>query len=246
MDMAGLLGRLFRRQRGPELRCSAVVPAAGSSTRMGGQDKLLLPLDGQPVLLHTLRALDMCPLITEIIVVTREELIVPISQLCRDGGLGKVRKVVVGGETRAHSVLAGLGELSPDAELAAIHDGARPLVSQTVLETVIRRASECGAAAPAVPVKDTVKRARDSVVEATLDRSELFAVQTPQVFQTDLIKTALARALAEGAALTDDCGAVERLGIGVALTEGDYCNLKVTTPEDLAVAEALLIWREES
>ena len=245
MDMAGLLGRLFRRQRTPELRCSAVVPAAGSSTRMEGQDKLLLPLEEQPVLLHTLRALELCPYITEIVVVTREELIVPIGQLCRDAALEKVRKVIVGGATRSHSVLAGLGELSPDAELAAIHDGARPLVSQAVLEAVIRRASECGAAAPAVPVKDTVKRARDGLVTATLDRAELRAVQTPQVFQVDLIKTALQKALEDGAELTDDCAAVERLGIGVALTEGDYCNLKLTTPEDLAVAEALLAWREE-
>ena len=231
--MAGLLGRLFRRRR-EELRCSAVVPAAGSSTRMG-KDKLLLPL----------RALDACPYITEIVVVTREELIVPIGQLCRDAALEKVRKVIVGGATRSHSVLAGLGELSPDAELAAIHDGARPLVSQAVLEAVIRRASECGAAAPAVPVKDTIKRARDGLVTATLDRAELRAVQTPQVFQVDLIKTALQKALEDGAELTDDCAAVERLGIGVALTEGDYCNLKLTTPEDLAVAEALLAWREE-
>ena len=241
--MAGLLGRLFRRRR-EELRCSAVVPAAGSSTRMG-KDKLLLPLGEQPVLLHTLRALDACPYITEIVVVTREELIVPTGQLCRDAALDKVRKVIVGGATRSHSVLAGLGELSPDAELAAIHDGARPLVSQAVLEAVIRRASECGAAAPAVPVKDTVKRARDGLVTATLDRAELRAVQTPQVFQVDLIKTALQKALEDGAELTDDCAAVERLGIGVALTEGDYCNLKLTTPEDLAVAEALLAWREE-
>ena len=210
-----------------------------------GQDKLLLPLGEQPVLLHTLRALELCPYITEIVVVTREELIVPIGQLCRDAALEKVRKVIVGGATRSHSVLAGLGELSQDAELAAIHDGARPLVSQAVLEAVIRRASECGAAAPAVPVKDTVKRARDGLVTATLDRAELRAVQTPQVFQVDLIKTALQKALEDGAELTDDCAAVERLGIGVALTEGDYCNLKLTTPEDLAVAEALLAWREE-
>ena len=241
--MAGLLGRLFRRRR-EELRCSAVVPAAGSSARMG-KDKLLLPLGEQPVLLHTLQALDACPYITEIVVVTREELIVPLGLLGRDAALATGRTVSGGGATRSHSVLAGLGELSLDAELAAIHDGARPLVSQAVLEAVIRRASECGAAAPAVPVKDTVKRARDGLVTATLDRAELRAVQTPQVFQVDLIKTALQKALEDGAELTDDCAAVERLGIGVALTEGDYCNLKLTTPEDLAVAEALLAWREE-
>ena len=244
--MAGLLSRFFGRERKEaSIRCWAVVPAAGSSSRMG-QDKLLLPLDGTPVILRTLRALEDCPHIAEIVVVTREDLIVPISGLCREAGLTKVAKVVRGGKTRKESVLAGLGGLSRGIDLAAIHDGARPLVSQAVLEAVIRRAAECGAAAPAVPVKDTVKRARDGLVAATLDRSELRAVQTPQVFQTDLIKTALARALAEGAELTDDCAAVERLGIGVALTEGDYCNLKLTTPEDLAVAEALLAWRDEA
>ena len=221
-----------------------MVPAAGSSTRMG-QDKVLLPLDGVPVIIRTLGALDNCPLIDEIVVVTREDLIVPISGLCRDAALSKVRKVVRGGDTRTRSVLAGVEELSRSIELAAIHDGARPLVSQQVLEEVIRRAAQCGAAAPAVPVKDTVKVARDGLVESTPDRSVLYAVQTPQVFQRDLIRGALTKALEAEAALTDDCSAVERLGIGVALTQGDYCNLKLTTPEDIAMAEALLAWRED-
>ena len=246
MDMAGLLGRLFRRQRTPELRCSAVVPAAGELHPDGGPGQAAPSLErSSPFYLHTLRALELCPYLGPRLSWSPEDLIVPIGQLCRDAGLSKVRKVIVGGATRTRSVLAGLGELSSGAELVAIHDGARPLVSQEVLETVILRAAECGAAAPAVPVKDTVKRARDSLVEATLERSELFAVQTPQVFQVDLIKAALVKALEDGAALTDDCGAVERLGIGVSLTQGDYCNLKITTPEDLAVAEALFAWREQ-
>lgn len=244
--MAGLLSRLFHKKGAPSIRCAAVVPAAGSSTRMAGRDKILLPLGDQPVLVHTLRALELCPHITEIVVVTRRDLIVPIGQLCRDCGFQKVTKVIPGGETRTRSVYNGVGEVSREAELIAIHDGARPLVSQAVLDAVITRAAQCGAAAPAVPVKDTVKRAKDGVVTATLDRSELFAVQTPQVFQADLIRTALARAIEEGAELTDDCGAVERLGIGVALTQGDYRNLKVTTPEDMVVAEALLEWEDET
>ena len=245
MDMAGLLGRLFRRQRTPELRCSAVVPAAGSSTRMEGQDKLLLPLEEQPVLLHTLRALELCPYLAEIIVVTREDLIVPIGQLCRDAGLSKVRKVIVGGATRTHSVLAGLGELSSGAELVAIHDGARPLVSQEVLETVILRAAECGAAAPAVPVKDTIKTvAEDGAVTGTPDRSTLRAVQTPQVFEADLLKAALQSALENEVPVTDDCSAVERLGKVVYLIDGDEENLKITTPVDLVIAEAILAERE--
>lgn len=244
--MAGLLSRLFGKKGAPSIRCAAVVPAAGSSTRMAGRDKILLPLGDQPVLVHTLRALELCPHITEIVVVTRRDLIVPIGQLCRDCGFQKVTKVIPGGETRTQSVLNGVSEVSKDAELIAIHDGARPLVTQSLLDAVITRASQCGAAAPAVPVKDTIKRAKDGVVSATLDRSELFAVQTPQVFQADLIRTALARAMEEGAELTDDCGAVERLGIGVVLTQGDYRNLKVTTPEDMAMAEALLEWEDET
>lgn len=243
--MAGLLSRFLHRERKEPIRCGAVVPAAGSSSRMG-QDKLLLPLDGTPVVVRTLRALEDCPLVAEIVVVTREDLIVPISQLCRDAGLTKVARVVRGGRTRTESVLAGLEELSRDIDLAAIHDGARPLVSQALLEEVITRGAHSGAAAPAVPVKDTIKVVREGVVERTPDRSALYAVQTPQVFQRDLITTALKQALAEGAALTDDCSAVERLGIGVAITRGDYCNLKLTTPEDMATAEALLAWRDKA
>ena len=240
MDMAGLLGRLFRRQRTPELRCSAVVPAAGSSTRMEGQDKLLLPLEEQPVLLHTLRALELCPYLAEIIVVTREDLIVPIGQLCRDAGLSKVRKVIVGGATRTHSVLAGLGELSSGAELVAIHDGARPLVSQEVLCQAIEKAAVTGAAAPAVPVTDTVKRAEDGLAAETVNRADLWAVQTPQVFEAGLIRAALEKALADGEELTDDCAAVERLGMKVSLTPGSRENLKITTPLDLVLGEAIL------
>ncbi|MFR4561597.1 MAG: 2-C-methyl-D-erythritol 4-phosphate cytidylyltransferase, partial [Flavonifractor plautii] len=183
MDMAGLLGRLFRRQRTPELRCSAVVPAAGSSTRMEGQDKLLLPLEEQPVLLHTLRALELCPYLAEIIVVTREDLIVPIGQLCRDAGLSKVCKVIVGGATRTHSVLAGLGELPSGVELVAIHDGARPLVSRGAGDGDFPPAS--AAQPPAVPVKDTVKRAQDSLVEARWSVRALCRADTPGV-QVDL------------------------------------------------------------
>lgn len=243
--MTGWLGRLFRKVQEADVRCGAVVPAAGSSVRMG-QDKLMLELDGQPVLIHTLRALDLCPYVEEIIVVTRREQIVPVAQLCKAYGLSKVVKVIAGGETRTQSVLAGVREISRHLELVAIHDGARPLVSQEVLSEVILRAAQCGAAAPAVPVKDTIKQAEDGVVTATLERDCLYAIQTPQVFEASLIKTALIRALEEHAALTDDCAAVERLGIGVALTKGSYRNLKITTPEDLAVGEALLNWRENS
>lgn len=146
--MAGWLGRLFHRKKDEPLRCTAVVAAAGSSARMEGQDKLLLLLGEQPVLVHALRALELCPYITEIVIVTREDRIVPVGQLCRDYAFSKVSKVIVGGDTRTASVLAGVREAEEGASLIAVHDGARPLVSQSVLEQVILRARECGAAAP--------------------------------------------------------------------------------------------------
>ncbi len=219
--------------------CSAVVVAAGSSTRMG-MDKLMLPLDETPVIVYTLRAVQAAPSVGEIILVTREDLIVPMSQLCQDYAISKVAKVVRGGASRTQSVRLGTLEVSGDAQVIAIHDGARPFVSAEVIERAVAQAMETGAAAPAVPVKDTIKVAHDGVVESTPDRACLFAVQTPQVFESSLIKAALQKALDDGLELTDDCAAVERLGMKVALTRGDERNIKLTTPEDLAVAQAIL------
>lgn len=230
----------FRRTKKPaEPRCGAVVVAAGSSTRMG-EDKILIPLEEEPVIVHTVRALELAPQITEIVVVTRQDLIVPVAQLCQDYGFEKVRKVVAGGASRLHSVRIGTLELSRDLELIAIHDGARPFVTQDVIEQVIRKAGECGAAAPAVPINDTVKEVRDGLVERTVDRTMLRAVQTPQVFDAGLIRAALQKALDDGAEVTDDCSVVERLGMRVALTPGDPFNLKLTTPEDLILARGIL------
>ena len=219
--------------------CSAVVVAAGSSTRMG-MDKLMLPLDETPVIVYTLRAVQAAPSVGEIILVTREDLIVPMSQLCQDYAISKVTKVVRGGASRTQSVRLGTLEVSGDAQVIAIHDGARPFVSAEVIERVVAQAMETGAAAPALPVKDAIKVAHDGVVESTPDQACLFAVQTPQVFESSLIKAALQKALDDGLELTDDCAAVERLGMKVALTRGDERNIKLTTPEDLAVAQAIL------
>ena len=240
----GLLKRLRKKQESQGPWCAAVVPAAGSSRRMEGQDKILLPLDDVPVLVHTLQALSASERIREIVVVTREDLIVPVGQLCRDCGLDKVTKVLVGGATRADSVLAGVEEVSARAEFIAVHDGARPLVTVEVIDEAIRKAAECGAAAPAVPVKDTIKRAVDGVVVETPDRAQLFAIQTPQVFDSDLLLGALHKAVEDGAAITDDCGAVERIGMKVCLTAGSYENIKITTPADMLVAEAILHSRD--
>lgn len=138
------------------------------------------------------------------------------------------------------SVLSGLREADPASELVAIHDAARPLVTKEIVDQTIQKAAVCGAAAPAIPVKDTIKRAVNGVVVSTLDRSELFAVQTPQVFEHGLILGALEKAMSDEVEVTDDCAAVERLGMTVSLTEGSYENIKLTTPEDILVAETIL------
>ena len=226
--------------------CSALVAAAGSSSRMGGVNKLLEPLDGIPVLVRTLTALQLSQRVDEIIVATREEDLVEISRLCRTYGISKCTKVIRGGESRVHSVLLAALEASQEATLLAVQDGARPLATPELIDRVISAAGRCGAAAPAVPIKDTVKVARDGgAVERTLDRDSLRAVQTPQVFEEDLLKAALQAAVDNGAAITDDCSAVERLGKVVFLVEGDESNIKITTPIDMVFAEAILREREE-
>ena len=226
-------------------RCAALVAAAGSSSRMGGVNKLLEPLDGIPVLARTLTALQLAEQVDEIVVATREEDLVEISHLCQTYGITKCTKVVRGGESRAHSVLMAALEASPETELLAVQDGARPLVTPELIGRVITAAARCDAAAPAVPVKDTVKTVReDGAVEQTLDRDALRAVQTPQVFQADLLKAALQSAVENQIPITDDCSAVERLGKVVYLIDGNEENLKITTPMDLVIAEAILAERE--
>lgn len=227
-------------------RCTALVAAAGNSSRMGGTNKLLQPLDGIPVLVRTLTSLQRAEQVDEIIVATREEDIVEISRLCHTYGISKCSKVIRGGESRVHSVLLAAMEASSDTELLAVQDGARPLVTPELTDAVISAAARCGAAAPAIPVKDTVKSVdTDNAVEQTLPRETLRAVQTPQVFQASLLKAALQSAVDCRLPVTDDCSAVEALGKKVYLINGDEENLKITTPIDILFAEAILRAREE-
>lgn len=221
--------------------CTALVAAAGSSTRMGGEiSKLLLPLEGVPVLARTLQALELASRVDAIVIAAREEDILPFSDLCRTYGITKPVKVIRGGDSREDSVLRAALEADQRTELLAVHDGARPLAAPALIDAVIEKAAKCNAAAPAIPVKDTIKVAADGQVRETLDRSTLMAVQTPQVFEASLLKAALQSALQSGAELTDDCSAVERLGKLVYLVEGSEENLKITTPLDMIVAEAIL------
>ena len=222
----------------PTQYCGAVIVAAGSASRMGGIDKVMAPLGGEPMILRTVRAFEDCEAVKEIVIVTRENLMGPIAELC--SGFTKIRSVVQGGSSRQESVKLGLLAFSKEVRLAAVHDGARPLVSGELIDKVIRAAHSYGAAAPAIPVKDTIKVFEGGFIAATPDRSTLRAVQTPQVMDRDLLLGALEKAEQEGIALTDDCSAVEHIGMRVRLVEGEERNLKVTTPLDLKIAELLL------
>ena len=221
----------------PLKACGAVIVAAGNATRMGGIDKVMAPIDGEPMIVRTARAFQECDAIRQIVIVTRQELIVPVMDLC--SGFDKVRAVVVGGSDRPESVRAGLQALSKEMKLVAVHDGARPFVSWQVIDRAVRAAHTYGAAAPGVPVKDTVKVVQGGVVRSTPERKTLQAIQTPQVFDVDLLGAALKKAALEKAAITDDCSAVERMGMSVKIVEGDERNIKITTPLDLQLAQLL-------
>ena len=222
----------------PLKTCGAVIVAAGSASRMGGIDKVMAPLGGEPMIARTVRAFQKCDAVKYIVIVTREDLILPITELCKE--FPKVMSVVAGGKSRQESVERGVNALDQRVELVAIHDGARPLITWQLIDWVIRAANTYGAAAPAIPVKDTIKTVEGGIVVNTPERAKLRAVQTPQVFDIDLLHGALVDARENGAEVTDDCSAVERLGMKIKIVEGDERNLKVTTPMDLKIAEMLL------
>ena len=224
--------------------CTAVVVAAGASSRMG-KDKLFLPLDGVPVLARTLTALNAADAVDELIVVTQPEKLEKVAAMKAQYGLDKLSKVVVGGASRTESALAGASEADPRAKIICIHDAVRPFVTPDIIADAVHYAVLYQSAAPAVPVKDTIKVASDGVVSETPDRAQLFAVQTPQAFQADIIKAALSAALRDGVSYTDDCAAVEALGVKTYLCRGSEENIKLTTPADLPVAEAIMKGRRE-
>ena len=225
---------------------SAVVVAAGSSSRMGGMDKQLALLDDVPVLIHSLQRLDSCPSVREIIVVTREESIPLLHQMIADFRIQKVRSIVAGGSTRQQSVRNGFCQVSEDSRLVAIHDGARPLVRPEDVEACISAARASGASALGVPVKDTIKQIDASgKILSTPDRSSLYAAQTPQVFSVESYRLAVKKADAAGRDFTDDCQLLEYAGVPVQMVKGSYDNIKITTPEDLAAAAAFLAYQKE-
>lgn len=215
----------------------AVIAAAGRGVRMGGVDKLLAPLAGRPLLADSLAAFQGCAAVQRVVLVMAEERLEDGGRLVREGGFDKVSSVCAGGARRQDSVRAGLEALGP-CEWVVVHDGARPLVTARLIEEGLAAARETGAAICAVPVSDTIKQvAASGEVERTLEREGLWLVQTPQVFRYDLLLEAHRAARIEA---TDDAALVEAMGGRVRVYMGSPRNIKVTTPEDLALAEDML------
>jgi 2-C-methyl-D-erythritol 4-phosphate cytidylyltransferase len=237
--------KLFPNHRPAHPYCSALIAAAGVSSRMEGENKLLLPLGGKPVIVHTLEVMDAAPSIREIIIAAREEELLRFAELCKTYGIKKPVKIIAGGKTRTESVLRAATEANENADLLVVQDGARPFATVELVERVIEAARVNYAAAPAIPVKDTIKVAENGVVQQTPERSQLYAVQTPQVFDAQLLRAALQAAVEADVTLTDDCSAVERIGKEIYLTEGSEENIKLTTPLDLFFAQAILERRKE-
>lgn len=221
---------------------SAIVAAGGSGTRMGAKkNKLFLKVCGVPVLACTLLALEKNEDINEIIVSAREEDMDEIFALLKEYNIQKVTAVVKGGSHRAASVKAALEKISERADFVAVHDGARPLISQDIIKNTIEAAKKHKAAACGVRSKCTLKRIdEDGFITETVNREEIYEIQTPQIFEKELILEAYhcAEEILEKA--TDDCALVERLGEKIFITDGAYTNIKVTTPEDILIAEKIL------
>ncbi|MGE5591611.1 MAG: 2-C-methyl-D-erythritol 4-phosphate cytidylyltransferase [Bacillota bacterium] len=228
--------------RAPQGTVAAIIPAAGQGTRMGGGTaKQFLPLLGKPMLAHTLAAFEAATSITQVVLVVGSDLLDACRrEIVERYGFRKVHGIVPGGKERQDSVYSGLRSLGPGYDLVMVHDAARPLVTPEILDRAVAEARGKGAVVAAVPVKDTIKVVDAGAVVETPERDRLWAAQTPQVFPYALLLEAHQAALEDGFMGTDDAALVERLGRPVHIVEGSPENLKITTPEDLMLAEAIL------
>ena len=240
----GLFGRK-KKEETPFV--TVVIAAAGASRRMGGENKQLILLDGIPVLGRTLLAFQQSPYIREIILAAAEEHMAEYAALGRQLKIDKLTRVIRGGESRLESVYRAACEAAAECEYLAVHDGARPLVSQQVIENVCKAAFLYSAAGAGIPVTDTIKRIdREGRALATVERESLRAMQTPQMAEKPLLLAALQSALEAGAETTDELAALERMGMRPVIVPGDRENIKLTTPTDVLVANAILAGREQA
>lgn len=226
------------------MNTSVIIVCAGNSTRMGGVNKILMPLGDRLVIGVTMQAFQACGNVSEIVIVAREADIPAIKAEAEAAGITKLTACTVGGATRQESVINGVKQISKEAQLVAVHDGARPLVKPEHIEKVIKDASVFGGATLGVPVKDTIKTVNDGFISDTPPRKFLYITQTPQIFKRQLYFEGIDFALEHGLDFTDDCQLVEAIGGKVAMTTGDYTNIKITTPEDIKLAEVLLAMQE--
>lgn len=234
-----VFNKLFKSKE-QDKRCAAVIVAAGSSRRMG-RDKLMLDLAGMPVIARTLLAFEQADGVDEILVVTRHDRLQEMADVCHNYGITKAVKVVSGGRTRAESALAGVSQVSEDIDIIAIHDAARPLVSQNLIDRVLCSAESNLAVAPAVKATDTVRILNvKGAVTDTPDRDLVALIQTPQAFSADIIKGALTRAVERQLPITDDCSAAEFIGVKVTVVDGEHDNIKLTTSRDIYLAAKIL------
>lgn len=220
---------------------TCIVAAGGSGTRMGtGINKLFLEISGIPVIVHTLNALQNCDEVDEIIISAKEEEIIKIKDLVSEFSVAKVKTIVKGGKTRGESVLSAAREVSDDAEIVMIHDGARPFVTEKILTETIESARKNGAAACGVKPKCTLKSVDGGFITGTVDREKTVEIQTPQVFKKELFDKMYSQSIDVINSATDDCILAEKTGAKIAITEGSYKNIKITTPEDIEIAELFL------
>jgi 2-C-methyl-D-erythritol 4-phosphate cytidylyltransferase len=223
-------------------KSSAIIAAAGSSRRMKGHDKLWTPLAGRITLARTVDVFEASPIIENIVLVLNAERLDDATTLCQQEGWRKITGIVAGGIRRQDSVRIGLetmANIDPQTQWVMIHDGARPLVTPDILEAGLKAAQAYQAAIAAIPVKDTIKQVQQGWIHNTLDRSQLWAIQTPQVFSFPLIYHAYHTQLGQQE-FTDDAALLEQLGQPVTIFPGSDSNIKITTQEDLLIADALV------
>lgn len=225
---------------------TAIVLAGGRSTRMGGgPNKQFIELYGKPLLYFSLAAFEQCGVVDAIILVRRPDYAQQAEQIIHQFGFKKVAAFADGGTERQDSVWNGLEKCNPTTDIVAVHDGARPLVTPALIESTIASAQTHGTGIAATKVVDTIKEANeDKTVVRTVDRTKLWAVQTPQTVRLPLLREAYAKVFERRGVVTDEAAAVESLGRKVYLVETAFLNLKITTPSDLAVAESLLRQRQ--
>lgn len=223
-----------------EITVSAIIACAGNSTRMNGVNKQLWELDGIPVAARSMLAFEAVDQVTEIIVSAREQDIPQIENFAEKYDITKFKCAVKGGETRQQSVFAAFMETDKATRFIAVHDGARPLVAPEHIKKCVRDASVFGGAVLGVPVKDTIKLVDGEMIADTLDRRRLYCIQTPQIFRRDIYVRGINFARDNELDFTDDCQLAEAVGAKINLTVSDYRNIKITSPEDLAVAEVIL------